>query len=271
MKSHKITGGAGVQLHAVETGHARGRPIVFVHGFSQCWLAWSRQLTSELSNDHRLVAVDLRGHGLSDKPSDGYDDSRLWADDINAVIRTLHLEQPILCSWSYGLVALDYIRHYGDSAIGGLQLVGAITKVGTEDAMSVLTPQFLSLVPGFFAANVDESVRSLEALLRMCFPQEPSPEDLYLMLGYNVSVPPYVRQALFSRSVDNDDVLTRIRKPVLLTHGADDAIVTPAVVDRHKAHVAHAQIDIMANTGHAPFWDQAPTFNRRLSDFARNV
>jgi non-heme chloroperoxidase len=222
-------------------------------------------------DDHRLVAVDLRGHGLSDKPSDGYSDSKLWADDIDAVIRTLRLEQPILCGWSYGFPALDYIRHYGDKGIGGLQLIGAITKLGTEDAMSVITPEFLSLVPGFFATNVDESTRSLESLLRMCFPQEPSAEDLYLMLGYNVSVPPYVRQALFSRSVDNDDVLAQIRKPVLLTHGADDAIVKPDVVNRHKSRLSHAQIDLMANTGHAPFWDQATSFNRRLREFAASV
>jgi pimeloyl-ACP methyl ester carboxylesterase len=91
------------------------------------------------------------------------------------------------------------------------------------------------------------------------------------MLGYSVSVPPYVRQALFSRSVDNDDVLARIRKPVLLTHGAADAIVTPAIVERHKARVSHAQVDIMPNTGHAPFWDQATTFNRRLRAFAATV
>ena len=91
------------------------------------------------------------------------------------------------------------------------------------------------------------------------------------MLGYNASVPPYVRQALFSRSVDNDDVLAQIRKPVLLTHGADDAIVKPDVVDRHKARLSHAQVDLMANTGHAPFWDQATSFNRRLRDFAASV
>ena len=91
------------------------------------------------------------------------------------------------------------------------------------------------------------------------------------MLGYNVTVSPSVRQALFSRSVDNDDVLATIRKPVLLTHGAADAIVTPAVVDRHKARVPHAQIDIMPNTGHAPFWDQAPAFNRRIREFAASV
>jgi pimeloyl-ACP methyl ester carboxylesterase len=271
MKSHSITGGGGIQLHVVEAGNTRGRPILFLHGFSQCWLAWSRQLNSSLAEDHRLVAEDLRGHGRSDKPSDGYGDSRVWADDVDAVIRTLSLEQPILSGWSYGLVALDYLRHYGDSSIGGLQLVGAISKIGTEDAMSVITPEFLGLVPGFFATNADESVRSLESLLRLCFMQEPSAEDLYLMLGYNVSVPPHVRQALFSRVVDNDDVLTQIRKPVLLTHGADDAIVRPAVVDRHKALVSHAQVHIMENTGHAPFWDQAASFNRRLRDFAASA
>jgi pimeloyl-ACP methyl ester carboxylesterase len=271
MSIQRITGGGGVQLHVIDTGSVRGRPIVFVHGFSQCGLCWSRQLTSELADDHRLIAVDLRGHGQSDRPASGYDDSRLWADDIDAVIRTLHLEQPILCAWSYGLPAIEYIRHYGDDAIGGLHLVSAITKVGTEDTISVLTPEFLSLVPGLFAANVDESVRSLQSLLRLCFLQEPSAEDLYLMLGYNVSVPPYVRQALFSRSIDNDDVLMRIRKPVLLTHGAHDAIVRPAVVDRHKARVSHAQVDIMPDAGHAPFWEQARTFNRRLRDFVASV
>ena len=150
MKSQRINGGGGVQLHVVEAGNTRGRPILFIHGFSQCWLAWSRQLNSALAEDHRLVAVDLRGHGQSDRPSDGYGDSRLWADDIDAVIRTLRLEQPILCGWSYGFPALDYIRHYGDNGIAGLQLVGAITKIGTEEAMSVISPEFLSLVPASF-------------------------------------------------------------------------------------------------------------------------
>jgi non-heme chloroperoxidase len=271
MKSHSITGGGGIQLHVVEAGNPGGRPIVFLHGFSQCWLAWSRQLESSLADDHRLVAVDLRGHGRSDKPAGGYGDSRVWADDIDAVMRALSLEQPILSGWSYGLVALDYLRQYGDNAIGGLQLVGAISKIGTEDAMSVITPAFLSLVPGFFGINADESVRSLESLLRLCFPQELPAEELYLMLGYSVSVPPHVRQALFSRVVDNDDVLRQIRKPVLLTHGADDAIVRPSVVDRHKALIPHAQVHIMQNTGHAPFWDQAGSFNQRLRDFAASA
>ena len=68
-------------------------------------------------------------------------------------------------------------------------------------------------------------------------------------------------------SLDNDDLLPKIRKPVLITHGADDAVVNPAVVSQQMAGLAHAQIQIMANTGHAPFWDDAGNFNQRLRAF----
>ena len=120
MTHHTITGGGGVKLHVAETGTRGGRPILFIHGLSQCWLCWSRQLSSSLGERYRLVAMDMRGHGLSEKPLDGYADSRLWAEDVHAVIRTLNLERPVLCGWSYGpLVILDYLRHFGEDAVGG--------------------------------------------------------------------------------------------------------------------------------------------------------
>lgn len=272
MKSHRISGGGGIKLHLVETGNSGGRPILFIHGFSQSSLAWSRQMNSDLAQDYRLIAIDLRGHGLSDKPVDGYADSRLWADDVNAAIQALSLDHPILCGWSYGpLVILDYIRHYGEEAIGGIHFVGGVTKLGSNEALSVLTPEFLGLVPGFFATDAEESVRSLASLIRLCLVHDPPAEELYLMLGYNVSVPPHVRQALLSRAIDNDDLLPKIRKPVLITQGSADAVVKPSIVDAHKAGIPHAQIDMVANAGHAPFRDDAATFNRRLRMFAESL
>jgi non-heme chloroperoxidase len=266
-----VNGGGGARLHVVDTG-GPGRAIVFLHGFSQSWLTWRRQLWSDLSKDYRLVALDLRGHGQSDKPREGYSDGRMWAEDVNAVIRELKLEQPVLCGWSYGpLVILDYIRQYGEAAIGGIAFVDGLTKLGSDDAISVFAPEMLQLVPGFFATDVEESVRSLESLLRMCFIREPSAEDLYLMLGYNLAVPPYVRQALFSRSFDNDDLLPRIRKPALIVHGAADAVVKPAIVDQHKAGMPHAQVHVMSNAGHSPFWDDAPAFNQQLRAFSESL
>ncbi|HVP53709.1 MAG TPA: alpha/beta hydrolase, partial [Candidatus Eisenbacteria bacterium] len=238
----------------------------------QCWLTWSRQLNSDLAQDFRLVAMDLRGHGLSDKPQQGYDDTKLWADDVNAVIATLSLANPVLCGWSYGsLVVLDYIRHYGEGKLGGVHVVDGVTKLGSQAALAVLGAEFLALIPGFFSTDAKEGVASLEALIRLCVVREPAPEELYLMLGFNASVPPYVRQALFSRTVDNDDILPTIRKPFLITHGSADAIVKPMAADQHKASLPHAEIHMMDNVGHAPFWDDAATFNQRQRAFCATL
>lgn len=267
MKARMITGG-GAKLHVVETGNAAKRPILFIHGLSQCWLTWSRQLESGLAEDFRLVAMDLRGHGLSDKPRDAYSDSKPWADDVDAVIRQLELDQPVLCGWSYGpLVILDYIRHYSDAAIGGANFISGVTKLGSEQAMSVLSPEFLALVPGFFSTDVEESVGAMDSLLRLCFASELAAEDRYLMLGCNVSVPPHVRQGLLSRAIDNDDLLPKIEKPVLLTHGANDAVVKLSVNDEQMSRIPTAVFHVMENAGHACFWDDADAYNHNLREF----
>jgi non-heme chloroperoxidase len=91
------------------------------------------------------------------------------------------------------------------------------------------------------------------------------------MLGYNLSVPPYVRQGLLSRSFHNDDLLPKIRKPVLITHGTADAIVKSAAVDQHRAAMPHAQVQLMANRGHAVFWEDAAGFNERLRAFCESL
>jgi pimeloyl-ACP methyl ester carboxylesterase len=271
MKIHSVAGGGGVRLHVAETGNPQGRPIVFLHGVSQCYLTWERQMNSSLAESHRLVAVDLRGHGQSDKPRDGYGESKLWADDVHAVIQRLKLDHPVLSAWSYGpLVFLDYIRHYGEEHIGGVHFVGGVTKLGSAEAMSVLTPEFLNVVPQFLSTDAETTVRGLQELLRLCFAQERTDAERYLMLGYNVSVPSYVRQGMFSRSFDNDDLLPKIRKPVLISHGTADAIVKPTIVDQIKKSVPHAQTH-MPNTGHGVFWDDTAGFNQRLHAFCGSL
>src|SRR5690348_1088417 len=68
IRDHMIAGGGGCQLHVIETGNANGQPILFIHGFSQNALSWSAQFNSGLRRRCRLVAMDLRGHGASDRP-----------------------------------------------------------------------------------------------------------------------------------------------------------------------------------------------------------
>jgi pimeloyl-ACP methyl ester carboxylesterase len=268
MKTYSVSGGGGIALHVVETGNPKGVPIIFLHGTSQSWLQWDRQLNSYLAAHHRLIAFDFRGHGSSDKPRDAYADSTLWADDVNAVIEALNVDRPVLCGWSYGPFAfLDYIRHYGEDRVRGFHFVGALTKLGTEDALSFLTAEFLALVPQLFSTDAETTVEGLKGLLQLCFTRTPSEAEQYVMLGYNVSVPSHVRQGLLSRFIDNENLLQTIQKPVLITHGSADAIVKSASVDRHKALMPHAEVQIVAGAGHAAFFDDAEAFNERLHEF----
>ena len=74
--------------------------------------------------------MDIRGQGLSEKPPDGYGDSKLWANDVQAVITELGLERPIISGWSYGgMLICELSGVYGEADVGGLHFVSAVTKL----------------------------------------------------------------------------------------------------------------------------------------------
>ncbi len=273
MKNYTVIGGGGLKLHVQETGNANGKPILFIHPFSACRLVWNKQLHSDLANDFRLVAMDIRGHGLSDKPRDVYGDSKLWADDIQAVITSLGLNRPVLSGWSYaGAIISDYIGIYGEGQVAGTNWIGAICRLG-EPLLSggFVGKQFLDIAPGLFSTDVEQSATALQTFVRLLVHEEPSPEDLYFFLGFMTIVPPHVREGLFSRTVDNDAVVARMRKPMLLTWGEKDTIILPSM-GQHIAGVAkHAQVSLYPNVGHAPFWEAPERFNLELKEFVRGL
>ena len=165
----------------------------------------------------------------------------------------------------------DYINYHGEDNIAGTNWVGAISRLGD----SLLQPgfigaDFLAAAPGFFSENVEESVASLQKLVRLCVHEEPSPEDSYFLLGCAAIVPPYVRQGLFSRNVNNDSVVEKIRKPMLLSHGEKDGIVLLSM-SKHIAGLRNAKLSVYPNVAHAPFWEASERFNRELREFCESV
>jgi len=269
MKTYTVTGGGGLQLHVQETGNPNGKAILFMHGFSQCRLAWNKQLHSDLATDFRLIAMDIRGHGLSEKPPDVYGDSKLWADDVHAVITTLGVDQPVLSGWSYGgAIISDYVAFYGEDHIAGTHWVGAVSRLGDPLLQGgFLGADFLATAPGFFSENVEESITALQKFLRLCVHAEPAAEDFYFFLGYNVIVPPYVRLGLFSRHLNNDSVVAKMRQPMLLSYGEQDVIVLLGMGHHIAGLAKHAQLSVYPDVGHAPFWEAPERFNRELREF----
>jgi pimeloyl-ACP methyl ester carboxylesterase len=163
----------------------------------------------------------------------------------------------------------DYVRHYGQEAIGGLHFVDAATELGSDDASKMLGPALLALAPALLSNNAAESGLALGSFVDLLTHEELDPHDFYFFLGFNAAVPPHVRQAMFGRKLDNRDVLKSLKVPVLITHGQEDQLVLTTASDFIAGHVPHASRVDYPRCGHAPFFEMAELFNRDLAAFVR--
>jgi pimeloyl-ACP methyl ester carboxylesterase len=266
-----IGGGAGLRLTVYEGGNAGGPSIVFIHGFTGNYLSWERQLSGPLATEFRLVAYDFRGHGASDKPLEPakYTDGALWADDLDAVIRAKRLDRPVLVGWSYGgYVISDYLRRYGDRAIGGVVFLGAVTKNGTPDAAGHLTDDALALFGDVLSTDVQKSIDGTRAFTRM-FADRLRATTWERAYGSAMMVPPAARAAMFNRVLDNDDVLARIQVPTLVIHGAADRIVRVSAANHIATVAPGAKLLVYDGVGHAVQFDAPQRFGRDLAEFVR--
>ena len=101
----------GINLHYVVGG--RGEPVVLLHGFPQTWYEWNR-IMPQLGERYTVIAPDLRGGGLSDKPvpANGYD-KKLLAEDIHQLVQQLRHSRVRLVGHDIGLmVAYAYASLY---------------------------------------------------------------------------------------------------------------------------------------------------------------
>ena len=92
---------AGIRIRYVDVG--RGEPIVLIHGFASRVEGWNRgDILSSLATDYRVVALDLRGHGLSDKPHQPEMYGSRMADDVLRLMDHLGIGKAHIVSYSMG-------------------------------------------------------------------------------------------------------------------------------------------------------------------------
>jgi len=274
METHEVTGGGDVSLHVREWGDEEDPPILFIHGWSQSHLYWQRQYESPLGDEFRLVAFDLRGHGMSEAPegTEHYTSSRLWADDVEAVIDGLDLDQPVLVGHSYaGYVICDYVREHGQDKVGAIDFVGAATTADEEAFGTLIGPGFLDHFPGATADDLGANIVAVRAFLDD-LPADPLPrEELEAALCWNMVVPAQVRASLFQREIDSDDVLQGLDVPVLVTHGRDDTAVLPAMAEHVVDLCPSAEVSWYEGVGHLSNLEEPERFNREVGELTRSV
>jgi non-heme chloroperoxidase len=271
---HTVQGGGGLRLHVREWGRADGPPILFIHGFSSSHLCWVKQYQSALAEEFRLVAYDLRGHGMSAAPlePEHYTDGALWADDVAAIIDQLHLDRPVLVGWSYGgFIICDYVRAHGQDRIAAADFVAGADKLAAAAFGTLIGPGFLDNVPDATADDLPTNIRGMRALVKAFAARPLPPDDVETLLCSSMTVPAQVRANLVARQIDGDDVLRALRVPLLVTQGRADTIVLPAMAEHLLATCPTAEPSWYDGVGHTPHLEDPERFNRELADLTRRV
>lgn len=272
MNTYEITGGDGLGIAVREFGNRDGLPILFIHGLMQSGLSWAKQTSSALCDDFRLLCMDVRGHGASGavRSAEACQDPRLFAEDVAAVIDTLGLKRPILVGASYGgIVINDYLKHYGDRALGGINYVASVVYFGNDKAAGHLGPDLGDLVPSLLSADLPEMISATRKFVRLFYATQPDQETFETVLAYNMMVPVATRFALASREVDGDAALSSICCPVRVTHGTDDRIVLPSMSEAICAKIPNAHLSLYEGAGHTTYGEMPDRFNAELAEFTR--
>jgi pimeloyl-ACP methyl ester carboxylesterase len=158
-----------------------GPPIVLIHGLGSNARVWQMVASHLVQAGLRPLAFDLRGHGQSSKPDEGYDIETMAAD-LRGLVISCQLEQPVLVGHSYGaMLALDYASRYqeGSEALAGIVLVDggmaqldAFPGASWEGVQQVLTP------PKHDGASVEDFLAYLNSDERKWKPPEEALEPI---------------------------------------------------------------------------------------------
>ena len=98
---HRYVDARGLRVHVALAGPESGDPVVLVHGWPQHWWVWRGVIPALVDAGYRCICVDLRGHGWSDAPPDGYEKEQ-FATDILATLDTLGVERFKLVGHDWG-------------------------------------------------------------------------------------------------------------------------------------------------------------------------
>ncbi len=274
MKKHKIIGGNNLELSVVETGNLQGKPIIFLHGISQCYQSFQKQYKSFLAEKYRIIIPDLRGHGQSQKVEGlrEYTNSTLWADDLNSIIEYFELDNFCVVAWSYsGYFLLDYIKKYGVEKIAKINFVSSAVLLNKTADM--VGDGLLKNIKNMSSKKEEENLLGITEFLKECFYSEPEKQEFKKIVEYNLLTPNFVKKALFTRTLNFDEELSQITCPVLISCGQNDNIILPSMSKYIQNMVKSDDIKFSEykNCGHLTFFEYPQRFNKELDNFLSNL
>lgn len=246
-----------------------GIPLLLIHGYPLNHQMWRPQITG-LGEIARVVAPDLRGHGLSD-PVQGKYDMELLAQDCRELLDDLGIRRPVVIGGLSmgGYVTLAFYRLFPTRVAG---LILAATRASADSPEG--------------KANRDKSAalaleQGTPAIVASMLPRMMSPIT-YLEKPELVVTIEEIMETTSVEGItgdlmgmkdrpDSTPLLANIDKPTLILHGTDDQLVPLSEAESMHTAIKDSRLQVIADAGHLLNLEQPEQFNLAVHDFLLSI
>ncbi|HSK59881.1 MAG TPA: alpha/beta hydrolase [Actinomycetospora sp.] len=236
----------GPRLHLLDYGPEGQTPLVVVPGITSPAISMDFVVRG-LTDLVRPIVLDVRGRGLSDN-GDAYD-LATYAGDVEAVVRGLRLERPILLGHSMGARIVAAVAAAGRVGLGGTVLVDPPMSGPGRGPYPTTLEAFLG--------QLDQARRGTDAdEVAASWPRWPRREqELRARWLGSISRDAIVATHEGFESEDFFATWPSVPAPTVLIHGGDSPVVTAAGAEEAAKANPDAAVVAVPGTGHMVFWD----------------
>ncbi len=250
-------GGLSVRYDDVGSGEA----VLLIHGLGGSIESWINN-TGELAKSLRVIAVDLPGFGLSDKPNMSYTIKFYW-EFITRFVKILKLEKVSMVGSSLG----GHVA--AEVAINQPELVKRLVMISPPGAL----PRSFKGTPALMRYSKVISAKSVQQVRKALTAVDNKPVDYsYAQIVYQKMSMPGAREAFLSAFLGSakaprlNSRLHKIKAPALLLWGKEDLMI-PVRFAEPFVRMKNCRIVMLEGCGHRPHVDRPGLFNKLVVDY----
>jgi pimeloyl-ACP methyl ester carboxylesterase len=253
-----------------------GKPLILIHGYGAGMWVWEKQIDF-LSQFYRVYALDLIGHGFSDRPKIPYTPEayiHFFMDFMDGV----GIEKAILIGNSMGGGIAWAMAVLFPERVERLVLINCVPpdvlgQVRNDSFRTLVAIKDIPFLPYLVIASRNK--RSIKWILQECVSHIKLITPEILDRQYQISKirgTTWVIYSTFKNAKEAPklkDYLSRIYQPTLLLWGERDLIFPPSVgEDLHRA-IKGSKFQIIEKSGHIPMWETPEEVNQAMLSFLR--
>jgi epoxide hydrolase 4 len=274
MVTHHFLKAGGITWHYVEAGKKDADTIVFLHGFPESWYSWYNELQG-LADNYRVIAVDMKGYGQSEKANDDYHAAYV-AEQVSALTAAIGIDKYALVTHDWGTVIGDYLAARDRARVS--RYIRGEASVLIQDLK--YSPQLKSFKNQSFAHTVMSApgflIRSVYGSNTVQTIPEPVLNRIAIEFsrdGVADAVPRYFRDLELDRMLapggmdERKQLFQQITFPVLLLQADSDPRQPQWYFDRAAGAFPDARLQWIKDSGHFSELEQPQQFTRAIRDF----